>query len=128
MHPFPNRILIVDDDEDILRGARIRLKGAGYKTFLAHDGAEGVLSAVENNPNAIVMDVRMPRMDGLTALAQLRGRRETKDIPVVMLSASLVDQQAALNAGARYFLTKPYQGETLLAAVDSALSEPLQNA
>jgi DNA-binding response OmpR family regulator len=128
MRAFRNRILIVDDDDDILRGAQLRLGGAGYKMFLAHDGAEGIVSAVENNPHAIVMDVRMPRMDGLTALSRLRERRETKDIPVVMLSASLVDQQAALNAGARYFIPKPYQGQTLLAAVDSALSDRLQPA
>jgi CheY-like chemotaxis protein len=115
-----NRILVVDDDQDVLRGVRLRLEGAGYKTFSAADGEEGVASAVKLRPDAILLDVRMPRMDGLTALATLRDRNETRNIPVVMLSASIIDQQAALDAGARFFLSKPYQARTLLAAIEAA--------
>jgi CheY-like chemotaxis protein len=120
-----NRILVVDDDRDVLRGARLRLEGAGYETFSAADGEEGVASAVKLRPDAILLDVRMPRMDGLTALAKLRERADTRNIPVVMLSASLIDQQAALDAGARFFLSKPYQGRTLLAAIESATNNEI---
>ena len=117
-----NRILVVDDDQDIVRGTRLRLDIAGYETFAASNGEEGIASAMALNPDAILMDVRMPQMDGLTALARLRTRAETKDIPVVILSASVVDRQAALDAGARFFLSKPYQGKKLLAAIESAVT------
>jgi CheY-like chemotaxis protein len=69
------------------------------------------------------MDVRMPRMNGLEALLRLQSSAATNAIPVIMLSASLADRQAALDAGARFFLKKPYQGEQLLAALEDALQD-----
>ena len=117
------RILLVDDDDDIRQGASLRLQAAGYQPITACCGEEAVAAAVENRPDAIVLDVRMPRMDGLTALAQLQQGEDTKHIPVVMLSASVGDRQASLEAGARFFLDKPYQGKTLLAAVETAIAE-----
>ena len=83
----------------------------------------GVNVARKARPAAIALDVRMPRMNGLVALGKLQHDERTKHIPIVMLSASVVDQQAALDAGARYFLTKPYQPTTLLTAVERAISE-----
>lgn len=77
----------------------------------------------ESRPDAIVMDVRMPRMDGLTALAELKADPDTRDIPVVMLSASLPDQKEALDRGARFFLRKPYGGQALIEAVRSSLPQ-----
>ena len=118
-----NRILLVDDDREIIMGASIRLRAAGYETMMAHDGQQGVDTAIEKKPDAIVLDVRMPNKDGLQALEELQQNEKTRNIPVVMLSASLIDQQAALDAGARFFLTKPYQGKTLIAAVGAALKE-----
>ena len=89
----------------------------------AADGEEGVQRAVADRPDAIVLDVRMPKKDGMTALAELQEQDETRHIPVVMLSASVVDQQRALEAGARFFLTKPYQGRDLLSAVSAAIDK-----
>ena len=122
------KILIVDDDREIVEGARLRLGAAGYDTIAAHDGEAGLAAAIANRPDAIVLDVRMPGMDGITALGKLREREETKDVPVIILSASVVDQKAALDAGARFFLTKPYQGSTLIAAVEQAIAEAGQLA
>ena len=113
-----NRILIVDDDHDILMGVGLRLAVAGYDILTATDGQEAIQTAIQQCPDAIVLDIRMPKMDGMTALHHLQKSKTTKRIPIVMLSASLVDQQAALEAGARFFLTKPYQGKTLVAALD----------
>ena len=118
-----HKILVVDDDREITDGASMRLHAAGYDTLAAHDGAQGVATAIETKPDAIVLDVRMPNRDGLQALEDLRKNEKTCNIPIVVLSASLVDQQAALDAGARFFLTKPYLGKNLLAAVDAALNE-----
>jgi CheY-like chemotaxis protein len=116
-------VLLVEDDHDVALGASLRLRSAGYQTLIAHDGHEGVTVARKARPTVIVLDVRMPRMNGLVALGKLRRDERTKHIPIVMLSASVVDQQAALDAGARYFLTKPYQPTTLLTAVERAISE-----
>ena len=104
------RVLLADDDNDIRQGASLRLKAQGYEPILAS-----------------VLDVRMPRMDGYSALVQLKQNSETKRIPVIMMSASIGDRQAALDAGARFFLDKPYHGKTLLAAVETAIAESHPN-
>jgi CheY-like chemotaxis protein len=116
-------VLLVEDDRDLAFGTSMRLKAAGFDTLLAHDGHEGIDVARSARPSAIVLDVRMPRMNGLVALDRLQRDHQTKNIPIVMLSASVVDQQAALDAGARYFLTKPYQPTTLVTAVTQAIAE-----
>ena len=116
-------VLLVDDDSAILEGASLRLRASGYDTLAASDGGQGVAAAIKLKPDAIVMDVRMPRMDGIAALSELQENAATKDIPVVMLSASLMDQQKALDAGARFFLRKPYVGKNLVGAIESALGE-----
>ena len=116
-------ILLIDDDREIVFGTSLRLCAAGYQTLAAHDGDEGCKAAVRHHPDAIVLDVRMPRLDGLAALVWLRNCADTKEIPIVMVSASLVDQQAALDSGARFFLAKPYQARTLLAALSEAMNE-----
>ena len=123
--PEKRRVLLVDDDREIVRGVSIRLRAAGYEILTAHDGQAGVTTAMEHRPDAIVLDVRMPVMDGLTALAILKVHEETKAIPVVILSASVVDQgkAKALELGARYFLEKPYDAKTLVEAVEAAIAE-----
>lgn len=122
------KVLLVDDDWDVRTAATLRLSAAGYETLTADDGEEALASAVQYRPDVIVLDVRMPRLDGLQALARLRELNDTRNTPVVMLSASLRDQKAALDAGASFFVTKPYQGTTLLAAVSSAISGAYQQA
>jgi CheY-like chemotaxis protein len=118
-----NAVLLVEDDRDVAFGASLRLRAAGYETLLAHDGREGIDVARRRHPAAILLDVRMPRMNGLIALDKLQHDQQTRDIPIVMLSASLVDQQAALDAGARYFLTKPYRPTSLLTAIGKVIAE-----
>jgi CheY-like chemotaxis protein len=120
--PDYGTVLMVDDDREIKQEARVRLRSAGYTLLDANDGEQGVSAAVASHPDVILMDVRMPRKDGLTALSDLKQRADTREIPVVMLSASVVDQKAALDAGARFFLKKPYRGETLIQAVQAAMA------
>ncbi|MEX1231699.1 MAG: response regulator [Planctomycetaceae bacterium] len=115
-------ILVVDDDEDVRVGTSMRLKMAGYQTIMACDGEEGVETAVKSTPDAVILDVRMPRKDGLSALLELKARPETCHIPVVMLSASLPDERAALDSGAQFFIRKPYRGPNLLTAMNYAIA------
>jgi two-component system response regulator PrrA len=119
--PDPYRVLIIDDNQELVRAAALRLHAAGYETRSAYDGEQGVATAVEWCPSAIVLDVQMPHMDGLTALTELKASDATRDIPVIMLSASIFDEQAALQAGARYFLKKPYESLNLLHALATAM-------
>lgn len=118
-----SKVLLIDDDLEILHGASLRLEAAGFSTILASDGEQGLRFAIEDQPEAVVLDVRMPCMDGLEILSKLREHKDTKEIPVIMLSGSVVNEQDALNAGARFFLTKPYSGTSLNQAVERATAE-----
>ncbi len=118
------KVLIVDDDVQILAGTMLRLEHAGYDTCLASDGDLGVRLAQQVLPDLVLMDVSMPRLNGLDALVRLRSDRRTAQIPVVMVSASLPDQRTALDAGARFFVRKPYTSQDLLSAVEKALDGP----
>ena len=99
------------------------MRAAGFETREAYDGQQALSWASKHQPDAIVVDVRMPVMDGLTTLNRLKDKDDTKNIPIVMLSASVVDEQAALDAGACYFIRKPFQSDTLVTAVRAATSK-----
>lgn len=118
-----NRVLVVDDEADIRDGVKRWLHAAGYTTQTACNGEEGVAMACSDSPQAILLDVRMPKKNGLEVLADLRADLKTSRIPVVMLSASLRDEQLALDAGAKYFIHKPYSGKNLVAAITAAINE-----
>jgi CheY-like chemotaxis protein len=123
-----SQVLVVDDDRDIVESVSIRLRAAGYEIRVAFDGQQGVAMATSCEPDAILLDLRMPKMDGMAALAKLKQHRATRDIPVVMLSASMRDEQAALFAGASFFVLKPYLPSYLLAALDSAIHNKMPAA
>ncbi len=119
------RVLLVDDDREIVRGMSIRLRAAGHDVTTAHDGQAGVEAAISSLPDAIVLDLRMPVMDGFTALGKLQENPQTRGIPVVVVSANAVERvkRQVLDSGARFFLEKPYDAAGLLAAIDRAIDE-----
>ena len=117
------RVLIVDDDPEIVQAVSIRLGAAGYEVITAPDGEQGLEQALETRPDVIVMDILMPTMDGLTALALIHAHSATRSTPVVVLSACSSARSHALELGARYFLDKPYNAKTLLAAIESSMAE-----
>jgi CheY-like chemotaxis protein len=124
------RVLVIDDDREIVRGVRIRLQAAGYEVLTAYDGQAGLAACFEHRPDVVVLDVRMPVMDGLAVLAALKRREETKAIPVVVLSARVVarEKATALELGARFFLGKPYDATSLMAAIATAIATPARDA
>lgn len=115
------RVLIVDDEADIREGVRRWLDASGYETYSAADGEAGIEAAQEQSPDAILLDVLMPKKDGMQTLAEIRTCPRMHQIPVVMLSASLRDEQRALDAGAKFFVHKPYDGKRLVATVKAAI-------
>jgi len=116
------RILIIDDDHDLLNGTSLRLRSAGYNAIPRESGLTGIRTAYEEDPDLIVLDLRMPGMGGIDVLRALKKSQVTNNIPVVVLSASVIDQKNALDAGAAFFVRKPYVGNKLVAVVDAALT------
>lgn len=116
-------VLIIDDEEEIRTGVSRWLEATGCRTLSAADGVQGAASASENQPDAILLDMMMPKLDGMQTLARLREDPETCRIPVIMLSASLRDEQRALDAGARFFVQKPYDGKKLIETVSTVINE-----
>ena len=124
--PKGSRILLVDDDHELVHGLGIRLRAAGYEVLTAFDGRSAVDSAMEHRPEAILMDNQMPEMDGLEAAEVLREHPETMDIPVIMLSASARNRQKALEQGVCFFLQKPCEVSTITAALHEVIAEPFR--
>ena len=114
------RILIVEDDEQIRDGIEIYLKSQGYETRKAKDGIDGLEILKNEEIHLAIVDVMMPRMDGIHMVMQLR---KTYDFPVIMLSAKTeeVDKILGLNMGADDYVTKPFQPLELIARVNSHL-------
>lgn len=111
-----DRILLVEDDKEIREGVEIFLKSQGYAVFQAADGVEGLKVLEEREIDLAIVDVMMPRMDGITMTAKLR---EKYDFPVIFLSAKSeeVDKILGLNMGADDYITKPFSMRELLARV-----------
>ena len=121
-------ILIVDDDPEIRWGTSLRVQSLGHQVDTACDGEEAMEKVTADAPILILMDIRMPRLDGLSALRRLQADPATQRIPVVMASASPNDQENSFELGAKYFLRKPYSNEALAAAIHSAIASSGQNS
>lgn len=119
------KVLVIDDEHDIHEGVSYWLRAAGFKPLFADDAQQGINLARENQPDAILLDVQMPHKDGIEILHELREDDQTSWIPVIMLSASLREEYRALDAGARFFLQKPYEGYQLVSALHTALMPSL---
>ena len=114
-------ILIVEDDKEIREGIEIYLKNQGYLVFQAADGVEGLEQIEKEEIHLAIVDVMMPRMDGITMV--MRMREKGYEFPVIMLSAKSeeVDKIMGLNMGADDYVTKPFTTMELLARVNSHL-------
>jgi signal transduction histidine kinase len=114
-------VLVVDDDHEVGSCLGVRLRAAGFEVVFAYDGEEGLAAALAHPPDAIVLDIRMPKKDGLEVLRELRARESTASTPVVMLSVDVRDKRQALEAGADYFVAKPYEAKSVLNAIESSI-------
>jgi DNA-binding response OmpR family regulator len=119
------KILIVDDERDIVKGLMIRLQGAGYDVVTAFDGAQGVFMAHKEKPDLILLDIRMPAGDGFSVAQRLKRSIHTFTIPVIFLTGSPEKnaEDKAMALGARFYIKKPYDPEELLDAIKRALEE-----
>lgn len=120
LHVNEFHILVVEDDKEIRDGIEIFLKNQGYQVHKAADGVEGLAQMEQQEIHLAIVDIMMPRMDGITMTMRLR---EKYDFPVIMLSAKSeeTDKVMGLNIGADDYVTKPFTPLELLARINSQL-------
>jgi two-component system alkaline phosphatase synthesis response regulator PhoP len=121
---LPLRILVIDDEPDVLLLCRVNLQFDGHEVLEASDGDTGFKTALVERPDLIVLDVMMPQRDGFAVLKELRERDETRDIPVILLTARAQedDQVRGWLAGAAEYVTKPFSPTDLTESVRSVLA------
>ena len=115
------RILVVEDEQKVASFIQRGLEAEGYHVDVAHDGDAGLTRAVDEEYDLVILDVMLPRLDGLSVLRELRARRRT--VPVLLLTArtGVADKVAGLDGGADDYLTKPFEVAELLARVRALL-------
>ena len=118
------RLLVVDDEPNLLRAVAACLKSEGYEVNTARSGREALMQLAEAVPDLLVSDIRMPGMDGYQLARQLRGSPRTALVPIVFLTAKdeTTDRIEGFRAGVDAYLTKPFEPEELIAVVDGILS------
>jgi diguanylate cyclase (GGDEF)-like protein len=117
------RILVADDDPDILDLVQINLELEGFEVETAVDGEDALVKASANPPHLIILDIMMPRMDGLTALHRIRSQAITGNIPIVLLTARGLpeDRVRGLELGADDYITKPFEVTEMVARIRAVL-------
>jgi two-component system alkaline phosphatase synthesis response regulator PhoP len=123
--PIP-KLLLVEDDETLLLGLELNLRAEGFDVLSARDGITGLEIAREQLPDAIVLDIQLPRRNGLSLLDELR--RDGLEMPVLILSArgEVEDKLQGLGLGADDYITKPFSLPELVARIRAALRRPTQ--
>jgi CheY-like chemotaxis protein len=122
-HERPARILVIDDDPDVRTLCRLNLGWAGHEVLEAEGGQQALEMVAADAPDALVLDIMMPVVDGLDVLRQVRSDPATRELPVVLISArvGVEDQMRGLETGADAYVTKPFSPETLTGMVECAL-------
>jgi len=117
------KILIVEDDQDLILGMSIRLKANGFSVVTAMDGLSVVSAARKEQPDLILLDLGLPAGDGFIVLERLKTNTMLMDIPVIVISAreKNTNSERSLRAGAGAYLQKPVDNETLLKVIESTL-------
>lgn len=118
-------ILIIEDDIDIKETTQEILEMEDYEVITTKDGKEGITSAIENKPDLILCDIRMPEKDGFEVFQELKENLITTNIPFIFVTAKAEknDAKTGLEMGANFYLIKPYTEEDLLAAVKESLHQ-----
>jgi two-component system, OmpR family, response regulator MprA len=117
------KVLVIDDEENIIEFIRLGLRYEGFQVESASDGEQGFNAALRINPDAIILDVMMPGIDGLEVCRRLRSNPTTTNIPILMLTAKddVRDRITGLRTGADDYLTKPFDFDELLERIRAIL-------
>jgi len=120
-----NKILVVDDDAELVELVSFNLKQAGFSVTAASNGVDAIKKARSSAPDLIVLDIMMPELDGFAVCEILRRDSSTASIPIMMLTAlsSELGRMAGLGSGASDFITKPFSPRLLIARVQELLTK-----
>lgn len=125
-----HKILVVDDEQNIVELVQYNLERAGYKVVTAYDGDKALELVHKEKPDLILLDVMLPGTDGLAVCREVNSNAETKNIPIIMLSArgEELDKVLGLEMGADDYITKPFSPRELIARVKARLRRQEQNS
>ena len=120
-----SKILIIDDEKDIIETLGFRLEASGFDVISANDGVEGLEKAQKEKPDLIILDVMMPKMDGYQVCRLLKFDESTQHVPVILLTARGQDRDRKIwkDVGADAYISKPYDSVQLVARVQELCPE-----
>ena len=121
----PTTVLIVDDEEDVVRPIAFRLQMQGFNVLMEPDGELGFQTAVSQRPDLILLDIMMPGIDGISLCNVLKEREDTGDIPVIILTAktTISDVEKSFAANADDYIAKPFEWDELFGKINRCLSQ-----
>jgi len=121
-----DRILVIDDETQLIEMVQIRLEANGYEVITANNGQEGVDKAKDENPDLIILDIMMPVMDGYEACKILKNDPQCSKIPIIFLSAKAQDEDTKIGEekGADAFVKKPFETADLMTKIEELLKKP----
>lgn len=125
---MPKRILIADDDPGIVDAVEMILDFHGYHVSSTYNGTDVLTIHQDNYPDVLLLDIWMSGCDGREICKELKAKQDTRNIPVLMVSASKDIKESALEAGADDFLAKPFDMKELIIKIESLLSNQLATA
>ena len=119
------RILIVDDEEDILNVLKFRLEANNYEVLMASDGQEGLNKARAEKPDLMILDLMLPKLDGYKVCRMLKFDEAYKTIPIIIFTARAQkkDEELGMEMGANAYLSKPFEPEILLGKITELLNK-----
>ncbi len=125
MNENKKTILLVDDEPDLLESLAIRMKASGYNVLMAIDGLDALKKARTLNPDMIILDLMLPKMDGYKVARLLKFDGRYSHIPILILSArgQDLDKEMAKNAGADDYMVKPFESSDLLSRIERLLAK-----
>ena len=119
------KVMVIDDSNTIRRSAEIFLLQAGCTVILAEDGFDAIAKIADHQPNIVIVDIMMPRLDGYQTCSLIKHNKVFKDTPVIMLSSKdgLFDRARGRLVGSEQYLTKPFTKDELLGAIHSHVAK-----
>ena len=117
------KILIIDDEPDLISVVKTRLEASGYEVISASNGLEGLKRADQKTPDLILLDIKMAQMDGYTTLRKLKHEKKTESIPVIILTGYEKMKDIFDLEGAADYIVKPFDSQDLLLRISRALKK-----
>jgi len=119
------KILIVDDDPDIVKLLQLRLENQGYNVIVAYDGQAGLDKVRKDNPDLVILDITLPKIDGYGVASILNADEKYKDIPIIMLTArnEFEDISKGMKLGAVSYFQKPFKADVLLGIIQGLVGD-----